>query len=277
MIGIYRIKNLVNGKCYYGLSKQIEKRLARHKRELNNSIHINCILQRAWDKYGENNFLFEIVEECDINVLLETEQKYLDLHPEYNIGVKSSGGDNLTKNPKKDKIVKKIVESIKQRYDSMSDEEKKLMHSQPMEKNPNWKGGVSISHCEICNIKISQGAKRCIEHIVYERNGIDNPFFGKKHSEQTKKKLSEKRIGKYHGEQNIPILIDGVEYRSAGEASKTLNIPMVTIRWRVKSKNKKFANYKYKNPIIVESTLFEDEQEEMGIWDVTLLDGLEEE
>jgi hypothetical protein len=42
-------------------------------------------------------------------------------------------------------------------------------------------------------------------------------------------------------------MIDEVEYRSAGEASKILNIPMVTIRWRVKSKNKKFDNYKYKD------------------------------
>jgi hypothetical protein len=47
--------------------------------------------------------------------------------------------------------------------------------------------------------------------------------------------------------ENFPIIIDNVEYRSAGEASKILNIPMATIRWRVKSKNKKFENYKYKN------------------------------
>ena len=106
MIGIYRIKNLVNGKCYYGSSKHIEKRLDRHKRELKNNAHINCILQRAWDKYGEKNFLFEVVEECDEMVLLEKEQYYLDLNPEYNIGLKSSGGDNLTKNPNKDKIVR---------------------------------------------------------------------------------------------------------------------------------------------------------------------------
>jgi hypothetical protein len=59
--------------------------------------------------------------------------------------------------------------------------------------------------------------------------------------------LREKRIGVYNGEQNIPIIIDGVEYRSAGEASKILKIPMVTIRWRVISKNKKFDNYKYKS------------------------------
>lgn len=34
MIGIYRIKNLINNKCYYGSSKEIEKRWSRHKNEL---------------------------------------------------------------------------------------------------------------------------------------------------------------------------------------------------------------------------------------------------
>jgi group I intron endonuclease len=249
---------LINGKCYYGSSKQIEKRLKTHKRELKNNIHINCILQRAWNKYGENNFLFEIVEECDENILLEVEQKYLDSQPEYNIGIKSSGGDNLTKNPNKDKIVKKMTESVKRRYNTMTDEEKKEKYSQPMETNPNWKGGISISNCEVCNKKISQNAKRCMEHIEYERNGIDNPFFGKQHSEETKKKISEKRLGKYSGEQNIPIVIDDVEYRSAAEASKLLNIPMTTIRWRVLSKNPKYENYYYEG----QEKIFYSEEEQ---------------
>jgi group I intron endonuclease len=244
MIGIYRIKNLINGKCYYGSSKNIEKRWSVHKRELNNNTHINCILQRAWDKYGENNFIFEIIEECDTNVLFETEQKYLDLQPEYNIGVKSSGGDNLTRNPNKDGIVKKMSESVKRRYDLMTDEEKKEKHSHPMELNPNWKGGTSFKYCE-CGNKISPINDTCIK--CRDKSGEKNPFFGKQHSEETKKKISEKRLGKYSGEQNIPIIIDDVEYRSAGEASKILNIPMVTVRWRVISKNKKFDNYRYKD------------------------------
>lgn len=243
MIGIYRIKNLVNNKCYYGSSKQIEKRLTRHKRELKNNIHINCILQRAWDKYGEDNFLFEVVEECHINVLLETEQKYLDLHPEYNIGIKSSGGDNLTKNPNKDLIVKKMTESVKKRYDEMSDEEKKQKHSKPMEINSNWKGGISICHCEICGKKISQGAKRCMVHIKYERNGADNPFFGRKHSEETKKKLSESRKGKKPTNMT-QVIIDNIIYESLAEASRQTGIPSPTILWRIKSKNKKYENYK---------------------------------
>ena len=52
MIGIYRIKNLVNEKCYYGSSKNIEKRWKTHLNQLRNKKHINSILQRAWNKYG---------------------------------------------------------------------------------------------------------------------------------------------------------------------------------------------------------------------------------
>ena len=244
MVGVYRIKNLVNDKCYYGSSKNIEKRWLTHKNHLNSGKHHNVPLQRAWNKYGEDNFSFEVVEECEEIILLEVEQYYLDLNPDYNIGLKSSGGDNLTNNPNKDKIIKKMTESVRKRYDLMTNEEKKEKHSQPMENNPNWRGGVSFKYCE-CGVKIKPINETCIN--CRDKSGVNNPFFGKQHSDETKKKLSESRKGTYHGEQNIPIIIDGVEYRSAGEASKILNIPMVTIRWRVLSKNKKFDNYKYKD------------------------------
>ena len=113
-----------------------------------------------------------------------------------------------------------------------------------METNPNWKGGTSFKYCQ-CGTRIAPINNTCI--TCRDKSGMNNPFFGKQHSDKTKNKLSEKRLGKYDGEQNIPIIIDDVEYRSAGEASKVLNIPMVTIRWRVRSKNKKFNNYKYKD------------------------------
>ena len=244
MIGIYRIKNLKNKKCYYGSSKNIEKRWRTHSNNLKNGKHHNIHLQRSWDKYGEDNFVFELVEECNETILLELEQKYLDLNPEFNIGIKSSGGDNLTKNPNKEDIVRKMTQSVRKRYELMSEDERKEKHSQPMDKNPNWKGGTSFKYCE-CGVKISPTNNSCIN--CRDKSGEKNPFFGKQHTEETKQKLSEKRKGTYNGEQNIPIIIDNVEYRSAGEASKILNIPMVTIRWRVKSKNKKFDNYKYKD------------------------------
>ena len=223
MIGIYRIKNLKNKKCYYGSSKNIEKRWRTHLNNLKNGKHHNDHLQRSWDKYGEDNFVFELVEECDETLLLELEQKYLDLHPEFNIGIKSSGGDNLTKNPNKEDIVRRMTQSVRKRYELMSEDEIKEKHSQPMDKNPNWKGGTSFKYCE-CGVKISPTNNSCIN--CRDKSGNKNPFFGKQHTEETKKRLSEKRKGTYNGEQNIP---------------------MVTIRWRVKSKNKKFDNYKYKD------------------------------
>ena len=45
---------------------------------LNKNIHGNAHLQRAWDKYGESNFKFEIIEECEPVVRFEREQFYLN-------------------------------------------------------------------------------------------------------------------------------------------------------------------------------------------------------
>lgn len=243
MIGIYKIINKVDGKCYYGSSKNIEKRWLRHINELNKNKHINILLQRAWNKYGEDNFLFEIVEECEIINLLNVEQKYLDLNPEYNIGKKSSGGDNLTNNPKRFEIIERMKISLQEIFDSMSDDEKKIKFSKPMELNPNWKGGTSKNYCK-CGKEITPINKTCSE--CRDRKDKNNPFYNKKHTKETKIHLSNIRKGTYNGEQNKPIIIDNVEYRSAGDASKILGVPMVTIRWRVLSKNKKFENYKYK-------------------------------
>lgn len=243
MIGIYKITNSINGNSYYGSSKNITKRWLRHKNELNKNKHINVLLQRAWNKYGEENFIFEIVEECDEPLLLKIEQKYLDSNPEYNIGKKSSGGDNLTNNPKRIEIIEKMTISSRKVFGLMSDEDKKKKFSKPMELNPNWRGGTSRNYCK-CGKEITPLNKTCNE--CRPRSDKDNPFYNKKHTKETKDRLSIIRKGTYNGEQNKPIIIDGIEYRSSGEASKILGIPMVTIRWRVLSKNKDFEKYKYK-------------------------------
>jgi group I intron endonuclease len=85
--GIYKILNKINGKYYIGSSKNINVgysgRFNRHKRELKYNKHINSHLQNAWNKYGEQNFNFLIIEQCDCNVskkdLLLLEQKYLNI------------------------------------------------------------------------------------------------------------------------------------------------------------------------------------------------------
>lgn len=76
--GIYKIKNIVNNKIYIGSSNNIHKRKNEHFSALKNGTHCNSHLQRAYNFYGENNFIFEIIEACEEIDLLKVEQKYLD-------------------------------------------------------------------------------------------------------------------------------------------------------------------------------------------------------
>lgn len=242
MTGVYRLRNIYNNKCYYGSSQNIEKRFKRHIKELKDGTHINISLRRAWEKYGEDVFVLEIVEECTIGKLHEREQIYLDTYPEYNIAMTATGGDNLTRNPNRDVIIDKMTKSVNARYASMTDEEKKAKYGRKGDRNCNWRGGHK-TFCK-CGNEISAVAKCCT--LCRDRTGKNNPFFGKTHSEEYKKHSSEIQKGIYRGSQNIPLIIDGIEYSSLGEASIATGIHITTIRWRIRSKNKKFDNYKYK-------------------------------
>ncbi|MGM9532742.1 GIY-YIG nuclease family protein, partial [Intestinibacter sp.] len=64
--GIYRILNLKNNKCYYGSSLDLDKRLYEHKRNLRLGQHDNKHLQSSWNKYTEDSFQFDIIEEIPL-------------------------------------------------------------------------------------------------------------------------------------------------------------------------------------------------------------------
>lgn len=84
--GIYQIKNIVSGKLYVGSSNIVQKRRSQHLRELRKGIHSNLKLQNAWNKYGESNFEFSIIETCEVEDLQTREQFYISsMFPFYNI------------------------------------------------------------------------------------------------------------------------------------------------------------------------------------------------
>jgi len=65
--GIYEILNTETGQWYRGQAwaMTIAKRWYYHKRRLRNGKHSNHHLQSAWDKYGEEAFVFTVFEHCD--------------------------------------------------------------------------------------------------------------------------------------------------------------------------------------------------------------------
>lgn len=78
VMGIYKIVNSVNGKAYVGQSQNIKKRVAEHFRLLRNGKHNNPRLQNAFNKYGEDSFVWTVEVWCeDVNDLDGIEEAFL--------------------------------------------------------------------------------------------------------------------------------------------------------------------------------------------------------
>ena len=158
--GVYHILNLVNGKVYIGSSVNINRRFYSHKWELNNNSHVNCHLQNAWNKYGEHNFEFKIIEKVDgsYDDLLKAEQKWIDYFESYN----RDKGYNISK------------------YASGS-------------------GGYEVSDETKEKLRIAATGRHLSEEtkkkLSEQRKGELNNFYGKHHTEEAKQKMSESKIG----------------------------------------------------------------------------------
>ena len=64
--GIFQVKNMANGKVLLGSSLNLEGPLNRHKFMLKIGSHPNKDLQKDWDEFGPEQFVFEILEEVQI-------------------------------------------------------------------------------------------------------------------------------------------------------------------------------------------------------------------
>jgi group I intron endonuclease len=236
MIGyLYIIRNKVNGKFYLGSTKNKRKRKLRHFNELRKGQHHSTYLQRAFTKYGEESFEFILIETC--YDYTEREQFLLDnvieFNNSYNISRSASGGDLISNHPNKERIIQKAIENLKNAP--------LRTISYKRDKNPNWRGGKTF--CK-CGNRIASKAKSCIK--CQDKNGCNNPFFGKTHSDKTKEIIKKSRQGKYFGNQEREVIINGENYKSISEASRKLEVSPATILYRIKSNSKKFINYLYK-------------------------------
>ena len=77
--GIYKIINVLNNKFYVGSAVDFTARKRRHWWALRSQRHANRHLQSAWNKYGEENFKFEMLLECEIDRLCSEEHYWATL------------------------------------------------------------------------------------------------------------------------------------------------------------------------------------------------------
>lgn len=79
--GIYKIVNTINGRVYVGSASCLGGRRKAHEYRLKAGTHHSIKLQRAWNKYGESAFKFEVIELVSgEEELLRREQHWIDFY-----------------------------------------------------------------------------------------------------------------------------------------------------------------------------------------------------
>lgn len=115
--GIYAIYNIETGQKYIGSSFNIEARFIAHDSLLSRNKHPNSYLQNTYNKYGKSIFIYEILEECEKDVLLTLEQLYIHYNivkKDYNLNpIAGKGPHLLGSKHHQAKIDEKTAEEIK--------------------------------------------------------------------------------------------------------------------------------------------------------------------
>lgn len=265
--GIYKIINSINNKYYIGSSCNIKIRKRKHFELLERNSHHNIYLQRAYNKYGKDVFTVELLEHCDKKILLIIEQKYLDeiinWKTVYNLNkIAFGGGTYLLNHPNEKSIREKM---------SIGNTDK---HTKPFYiNNVYYKKLKNAAKVYCVDIKTISNKIKNWEHKEYFY--VDKPKIGeydeKLHTDYRYKPKEKKEKKKYycscgieitkHGqfcgdcrenrrrnrEHINPIIINDIEYLSAKEAAKILEIEYATIIYRINTNTITFKNYCYKN------------------------------
>ena len=111
---IYKIINKQNEKVYIGCTIHTLKR--RFDEHLYRCLKtdISTKLYNSMRKYGTENFDIELIEECDLNCIYETEKKYVESYDSYNNGLNSTfGGEGCLGYTHSPEIRQKISENTK--------------------------------------------------------------------------------------------------------------------------------------------------------------------
>lgn len=183
--GIYRIINLINEKFYVGSAKNFYVRSNLHKSQLKRNIHFNKHLQSSWNKYGEENFKFEIIKECSKEELITNEQHFIDvLKPQYN-KCKVAGSRLGTIHSVESR--RKISENRK--VEKLTDEWKKNIAEAHRGNVLSMETRQKISKSHTGKLKSTETRLR----MSNSKKGLPSPNRGKIASEDTRKKQSESR------------------------------------------------------------------------------------
>jgi group I intron endonuclease len=214
IVGIYKIHNIKNHKIYIGSSIDITHRISEHKRKLINNYHENEHLQKSFNKYGIENFIFEIIEECDNTILLERESYWITYYNSYDKNLGYNFREPLNNHFLRDETILKMSEVKKGENNPMYGRKHK---EETIEKQRQIKLGKTHSletklriglyssqrvHSTETKEKISKSHKGKKFDDAHKSN-ISNALKGKAKSEEHRNKLSISKRGSQSGRAKL--------------------------------------------------------------------------
>lgn len=103
--GIYKYENKINGHIYIGQSLNIETRYQQHIYDAAHRPEVSSGIDIAINKYGIENFTFEIIELCNADLLDERERYWITYYDSYNNGYNRTPGGNVLRGSEHPKAI----------------------------------------------------------------------------------------------------------------------------------------------------------------------------
>jgi group I intron endonuclease len=208
--GIYAIINLLDGKRYIGSAANIRRRWAEHRSHLSRGTHSSPKLQNAWNKHGEENFEFKIVEYVENKLeLLSREQVWLDnAQPAYNYQkVAGRGNAGMKRGPLSEEHKAKL--SAAKKGKPLPPEQREKLAALNKNKTPEWcrkisesKKGTVLSQEAKDNMRKAQLGRKHSQETIEK---IRLAHTGKAKTEAHKKALSEARLKLYANLRQVKV------------------------------------------------------------------------
>ena len=241
--GIYEIRCIVTNKRYIGQAELLYDRIIEHngylmkawyQHEQNKKVTTygkNRYLINSFIKHKPENFVFHIIENCPIEKLNERETYWIGYYDTYNDKTKGwnltpggSNSDTISHHPDKENIRKRLSVA------GMGH----IVTQETREKISRAQKGIPKSEKQKEKCRIAQKGKKMPQSYIdmmkkrmkgegnpmYGIRGEEHPLYGIHRSEETKKKISEKRKGWVPSEETLKNMSESHKGKKLSEEQK---------------------------------------------------------